>query len=408
VPDSGYDLSSASFFTDPYPTFAAMRTHDPVHLQPETGIRFLTRYDYVFELCRHPQVSARRAGLFFPPDAPQIAEESETVRRFLAPWMVFLDAPQHTRIRSIMTRFFTPKAIESLRPFVQATVDEALDRIREAGECDVIRDLGFPVPAKVIGHLLGLPPQDVPQFQDWVEVVFRVPGMQGDVAENIRAAHAAVRSLEEYFRGLLAERRERPPADADQAGDLIGKLLTADEQGRFVTEQELVSTCALLLVAGHETTTHTIGNGVIALLRHPDELRRLREEPGLLGSAIGEILRYDSSTGMIGRIPLEDIEIGGHKLPEGSLVMGVAHAANRDPDVFPDPDRFDLTRDGARQLGFGHGIHVCIGAALARLEAEVAIGSLVRAFPGLAPVTDDYEWIPSYAQRGVKALPVAV
>jgi cytochrome P450 len=406
VSESRYDLTSTAFFADPYPTFAAMRTNDPVYLEPDTGIRFLTRYDDVVELCRHPEVSAQRSGLFFPEDAPEIAKEAETVRRFLAPWIVFLDPPEHTRIRSVMTRVFTPKAIEALRPYIQKTVDETLEPLHKAERFDVISDFGFPVPARVISHMLGVPEPDVARFKALVEDVFRVPGMQGDMVENIRTAHAAVRALEEYFRDLLAERRKRP--EADRAADLVELLLTADEQGGFLTEQELISTCALLLVAGHETTTHTIGNGMIALLRNPDELRRLREDPRLLGSAIGEILRYDSSTGMIGRIALADIEIGGRPIPKGSLVMGVAHAANRDPGVFPDPERFDIGRDGARQLGFGHGIHVCIGSALARLEAEVAIGSLVREFPGLAAVGDEYEWIPSYAQRGVRALPVTV
>jgi cytochrome P450 len=403
VPVRTYDLKSERFFADPYPTYAAMRADDPVYRQPETGIWFLTRYDDIADLCRNPSLGNDRTPAFFPAQNERITAETATVRRFVAPWIVFLDPPEHTRIRSILARAFTPRAIEALRPVVQKIVDAEIEALRSRrGDADLVRDFAFPVPAQVIGHMLGLPPEDLPQFRAWVGDVFSVPGMMGDQEANIRAAHAAIGHLEDYIRRLIARRRAAP------GDDLVSILIAADAEGRLLTEQELVSTCALLLIAGHETTTHTIGNGVIALLRHPDQLAALRGDPGLLGSAVEEMLRYDSSTGMLGRTALADVEYGRQAIPAGSLVFGVAHAANRDPAVFADPDRFDIARRPTRQLGFGHGIHICLGAALARLEAEVAIGTLVRALPELAPVSDDYDWIPSFALRGVRSLPVTL
>jgi cytochrome P450 len=397
-----YDLHSKAFFSDPYPVYRAMREHDPVHQEPDTGAWLLTRHDDVAQLLRHPRVSADRTAPLYPADTHWIAEEAAALRRFMAPWLIFLDGAEHSRVRSVLNRSFTPRSIAALRPVVQRMVDEAISGLRAADQPDLMRDLCLPVPARVVGHLLGLPPEDLPGFQQSVNAVFQFAGQQGDVKLLIRRAHRATRDLNAYFRELIAEKRRT------RGDDLLSLMVTADEEGRFLTEQELIGNCALLLVAGHETTTHAIGNGVIALLRHPDQLHLLRERPELIGSAVEEMLRYDSPTGWAGRLVLDDIEIGGRRIEKGAIVYAVGHAANRDPAVHQDPDRFDITRQGPRHLAFGYGPHTCLGAALARLEAEVAISTLLREFPGLAPAVDEYDWISNYAQRGVSSLPVTL
>ncbi|MGF1424892.1 cytochrome P450 [Kitasatospora sp. LaBMicrA B282] len=429
MPDQRYDLHSKAYFADPYPVYHAMREHDPVYRQPETGAWMLTRHDDMVELCRHPRVSADRTAPLFPAGsdsgtgsdlgtgsdgdigaATAADRQNATLRNFLAPWLIFLDGAEHARVRSVLSRSFTPRAIAGLRPFVRTVVDDAITTLRAADSPDLIRDLALPVPARVIGHLLGLPPEDLPGFQQSVNAVFQFAGQLGDPEENLRLAHRATEELGDYFRALVAEKRRarRGRAADEPPADLVSIMITADEDGGLLTEHELVANCALLLVTGHETTTHTLGNGVIALLRHPEQLRLLRDKPELIGSAVEEILRYDSSSGLIGRLLLDDIEIRGQRIEQGSFVYAVGQAANRDPAVYPDPDRFDITRTGPRHLGFGHGVHACIGAALARLETDVALTALLRAFPDLAPVTDEYDWIASYSQRGVRSLPVAL
>lgn len=397
-----YDLSSDAYYTDPYPTYARMRRDDPVYLHPDMGMWFVTRHADVLALMRDPRWSSQRVDLLFTGVSPELGDDIKVVHRFYTDWLVFLDPPGHSRLRRLMTRAFTPRRIEVIREFAQATVDRALDRVAGAGRFDLIADFSAPVPAQVISHMLGVPEPDVEQFKAWTAEVFRVPSWVGDQDENVRAAANGVRQLEDYFREMIAERRRRP------ADDLLGTLVAASEEGHFLTDQELVSTCALLLVAGHETTTNQIGNAVIALLRHPAELARLRADPALIGSAVEELLRYEASSGCLGRIAKEDVEVAGQVIPAGHLAMCVPQSANRDEEAFAEPDRLDLGRTDIRHFGLGHGPHTCLGAALARLEIGVAIETLVRRFPRLALETDQLRWMHSLAERGVTSLPVTV
>jgi cytochrome P450 len=395
-----YDLQSAAFFADPYDTYARMRRDDPVYHDPATGIWFLTRYRELCTLGTDPRFSNERVGQFFTGVSPELSDQVEVVRRFFSDWLIFVDPPQHTRLRRLTARAFSPKSIAALRDYTQTVVDTALDRMAGAGKADLIADLGLPVPAQVIANMLGVPAEDVEQFKSWTEDVLRVPAWVGDPDDNVRIAYRAVGNLEQYFRDLIARRR-RSPAD-----DILGMLIRADEDGQLLTEQELVSTCALLLIAGHETTTNLIGTGMIALLRRPPELARLRADPDLIESAVEELLRYDGPVTSIARLATEDVDLGGRLVPAGHVAMGMLGAANRDPEAFDEPDRLDIGRRDIRHVSFSYGRHLCPGAALARLEARIALSCLVARFPRLELATDELDWIKSLAIRGVTSLPV--
>jgi cytochrome P450 len=378
------------FHANPYPFYHRLRREDPVH-HSTLGPWVLTRYDDVELVLRDSRFG--RAG--FTPFL-------DTDEGRLPPSMLFRDPPDHTRLRSLVSRAFTPRVIEAMRAHIQEIVDRLLERVRAAGAMDLIADLAYPLPVTVICEMLGVPVEDQARIQQWSTDVARsldAIGMTADpqVAERGRIGR---RALADYFRALLPERRRHPRED------LLSSLITAEERGDRLTEGELLTTCILLFVAGHETTVNLIGNGVLALLRHPDQLARLRENPGLITSAVEELLRYDSPVQRTGRIPTADVEIDGRTIPKGSMVVAAIGGANRDPAHFPEPDRLDLGRPDNRHLAFGFGIHFCLGAALARVEGQVAIGTLLDRLPGLALATDTPEWRESSVLRGLKALPV--
>jgi cytochrome P450 len=395
-----FDLSSDAFFEYPYSTYEQMRRTAPVYLDPRSGAYFVTRYQDVQAVCRDQRMSASRVERFFLGLGPELAEEIEQVRRFLSPWIVFLNPPAHGRLRTLISRAFTPRRIAALTEFVQHCVSDALERVAGQDQFDVIAELSEPVPAQVITHILGVAPADAHKFKEQGNLVFRVPSLTGDPVANVRAADQGARWLEEYFRELIAVRRARP------VDDLLGSLVHANEDGQMLTEQELVSTAALLMIAGHETTTNQIGNATLALLDHPDELARLRADPTLIDSAVEEFFRYEDGGGTITRIATADVEFSDTLVPAGSVIMAPPQAANRDAEVFDEPDRLDLGRPNNRHLAFGVGIHTCVGASLARLELAVTMSTLVRRFPELSLPRQTFDWKQSFAERGVRSLVV--
>jgi cytochrome P450 len=398
---SKYDFSSEDYFADPYPMYAQMRRDDPVYWHPEMGMWFVSRYRDVFDVCRDPRFSVERLDAFFVGVGPEYADKRERVRRFFADWLVFVDPPHHTRIRTLINKAFSPRSIAALTPYIESCVEDALDQMHEGEEVDLITTFAFPVPSHVIAHMLGVAAEDIADFERWAADVFRVPAWVGNAEENVSVAYEAVLSLENYFRRLIAERRESPRED------ILSALANASERGDLLTEQELVSTCAMLLVAGHETTANLIGNGILALLRNPDQLTKLHDQPQLIDAAVEEFLRYDgAATGLV-RIAKADLEIGGQQIKKGDVVFALCHASNRDESVFDHPDRLDIERsDGVRNLAFGHGPHVCVGAALARLETRIAVDRLIHRFPNMRLAGDQLTWIHGLAIRGVTALPV--
>jgi cytochrome P450 len=306
-------------------------------------------------------------------------------------------------LRALVNKAFTPRVIEAMRPHIQDIVDGLLDRVQQQGAMDVIADLAYPLPVTVICEMLGVPATEHEAIRRWSADLVRSldaigPFADADVQER---GVQARRALGEYFRVLMSERRRDPRPD------LLTGLIAAEDAGDRLTEGELLAMCVLLFVAGHETTVNLIGNGVLALLHHRDQLRRLRDEPALIPAAVEEFLRYDSPVQRTARIPVDDVEIEGHKIPHGTMVVAAIGAANRDPAHFSDPDRLDIARTENRHVAFGFGIHFCLGAPLARLEAQIAIGTLVSRAPKLQLATQAApEWRESLTLRGLKALPI--
>jgi cytochrome P450 len=390
------DLLDPGFLADPYPVYHRLRAESPVYRHP-LGFFVLTRYDDISAFLRDARFGKSGYQALFAarfgggPDAS-----------WLALSMLFRDPPDHTRLRALVGQAFTPRVVETLRPRVQAIVDRLLDAVGGAGRMDVIEDLAYPLPVTVISELLGVPVHEADQVKAWSRDVARaLDAIALPVGpEVLERGRLATRGMVEYF-GRLADERRRRPGD-----DLLSGLVAAEEAGDRLTERELLATCVLLYVAGHETTVNLVGNGLLALLQHPAAWRQLRENPTLLPDAIEELLRYDGPVQRTGRMAAEDLKIGGVAIPAGTLVLGLLGAANRDPAQFVEPDRLDLARSEPRHLAFGTGIHYCLGASLARLEGQMALGALLRRFPGLALDVERPAWRPSSALRGLEALPV--
>jgi cytochrome P450 len=393
----GFDPMAPEFLADPYPTYHRLRAEDPVHHSPR-GFWVLTRYEDVVAVLRDPRfvkepivrVLAAHFGLVVPPGVGLS--------------MLDRDPPDHTRLRGLVSKAFTPRVVEGLRPRIRQIVDGLLDRAEDARSMDLIEELAYPLPVIVICEMLGVPVEDHERFKGWgldlargLDAIMLPPD-----SAVARRSGAARHALAAYFRELIAARRASPRAD------MLSALIAAEEAGDKLGADELIATCILLLVAGHETTVNLIGNGMLALLRHPGELERLRESPGLIGAAVEELLRYDGPVQRTARIPSADVIIGGRTIEEGSMVMPFIGAADRDPAQFPDPDRLDIARADNRHIAFGWGIHFCLGAPLARLEGQIAIDALVRRMPKLALATDRPEYRQSLTLRGLASLPVSV
>jgi cytochrome P450 len=303
-------------------------------------------------------------------------------------------------IRALISKAFTPQVVEGLKPTVEGIANEILDVVIDAGEMDIVRDLAFPLPALVIATMLGVPRQHIDAFKNWTGDVFVLLGAGLATDEAVEAGYRGAVGLTQYFREMIAQRRREP------TGDLLSRLIAAEEQGTVLAEDELASTCAMILAAGHETTTHLIGNSILALLEHPEVLQQVRDNPALIDDVVEEMLRYDGATSMLSRRALEDVEVGGGVIRAGEIAFGMIQGGNHDPAHFKDPDRFDITRKGARSLGLGHGIHFCLGAALARVEARIALEAVIKRLPGLALANVSLQRLPSLAVRGLAALPV--
>jgi cytochrome P450 len=380
---------------DPYPVYRRLREQAPVHWNIP-GIWLLTRYADAVRLLRHPGMgsdfrSSDLYELFVQMSGDAWVPERE-------PSMLFRDPPDHTRLRNLVSRAFTARVIEELGPFMREVVDGLLDVAAEHGEFDVVTGLAHPLPVAVICRMLGVPAEDEPLFAGWSEdLVHTLDPMVPP--EVMRRGIEATRAFEAYFRELIADRRRRP------GEDLLTALIAAESAGDRLSEQELLTTLILLLVAGHETTVNLIGNGTLALLRNPDELGRLRADPGLIRTGVEELLRYDSPVQFTGRVALERVEFGDVKVGKGQQVVALLGAANHDPAQFADPDRLDLGREDNRHIAFGGGIHFCLGAALARAEGRVAIARLVDRFPGLE-LAGEPERKTTITLRGLRHLPV--
>ena len=378
---------------DPYPAYRALREADPVHRSPLQEMWVVSRYRDISWLLRDHRLSVDRSRWdHFRPMIEDGAPRS----------MLVQDPPDHTRLRTLVSKAFTPRVVEGLRPKIEALVGEALARAAARGGLELIDELAYPLPVTVIAELLGVPSRDWHRFRDWSRVLIsNLDPLTLRDEERVGAFVAARDGLAAYLRGVVAERR-REPRD-----DLISALIAVEERGDVLGERELIVMLNLLLVAGHETTVNLIGNGMHALLRHPDQLALLRARPELIESAVEELLRWDSPVQLTSRVAIADFELGGRAIRPGELLLMLLGGANRDPEQFPDPDRLDITRSPNPHLSFSRGIHFCLGAPLARLEAQIAIRELVTRFPALRPAAEP-EQGDTVTLRGLRRLPLAV
>ncbi len=394
------DLESPANVRDPFPLYRWLRDHEPVHRSRSLGAWVVTRYADVLEVFEQPQRFSsdrfRKADARYQSDRAAI----RAVVAVLREWLVFRDPPDHTRLRALLQKTFTPRRLEASRPRIEATIERLLDPIAERGETDFLRDFAFPLPALVIALLLGAPPGDIEPIKQWSDRLAAYLGGSVDDRDNFDEAQAGLASLVEYFRALLDERRRRP------RDDLMSALLRAEHEGQTLTADEVIANCVLLLFAGHETTTNLLGNGLYHLLRHPEQLARLRGEPELVPGAVEELLRYDGPVPATLKIATEAVEWHGRRIEPGERVLPFLSSANRDPRRFADPDALDVRRAPNRHLAFAFGIHFCLGAPLARLEARLAFEALLRRFSRLELAREDPPWKPQIFLRGLESLPL--
>jgi len=395
-----YDIFAPEAAADPYPLYRRLQAEAPRLWDGERGVWVLTRHADVAALLAHPVLSAQKFGAGGLP--PEMSEEFGPLYVMLSRQMLFQDPPHQTRLRTLAAKAFTPRVIEGLRPQVQRWTDDFLDAaLAEHGRLDIIRDLAYPLPATVIAEMLGVPSEDRDQFRHWSDDFADFLGTAGSNWGAVRPFLPGIYKLMDYLQRVVDDTRAAP------GDNLLGALVGAEEQGDKLTEEELIANCLLLLVAGHETTTNLIGNGLLALLSHPDQAARLRQDPALLPTAIEELLRYESPVQWTSRIPKETVTLDGLRIEAGQFVLLGLGAANRDAAQFTDPDRLDITRREGRHLAFGWGAHYCLGAALARMEGQIALGTLLRRFPALrlaqeGPVC----WRPNFIFRALEGLEV--
>jgi len=401
APAGNYDFLSPEALADPYPLYHKLRAASPVYFSERMGVFALSRYCDAYAALRDSRLGTVPAAVFTERLSAAAREVLRDFERQFSLWMLVRDPPDHTRLRGLINKAFSPRMIEAMRPKVVEIVTSLLAAAAARGRLDVIADLAYPLPVIVIAELLGASPDAREELKRWSDdLALFLGNNRRTEAQGLRAL-ASMEELTRYFADLAEERRRTPRAD------LLSALIASHEDGARLSHEEVLANCVMLLFAGHETTTNLIGNGALALLRHPAELAALRADRERMPQAIEELLRYDSPVQATTRRALCDLEIDGHRIAKGRRVTIFLGAANRDPAQFPDPDRLDLGRRENRHLAFGLGIHFCIGASLARLEAQIALEALLARFPELALEGGPLVWHKNEVFRGLEALPVS-
>ncbi len=385
----GANMMEPGFRENPYPALKRLLEKAPVSDTP-MGIWRLCRYQDCVRLLKQVRTGVRLTDGTFPGEIPDVRP---------AEFMLQQDPPNHTRLRKLVNQAFTPRAIQKLRARAQEVADELLEKVKGRGEMDIVADLALPVPATMICEMMGVPVADREKFATWTAHATHLLAALFAPEEVVIRGLAASDALRNYFTELIAERRR------SLTDDILSNLIRAEEEGDRLSPSELLTHCVGLLIAGFETTIGLIGNGVLNLLRHPEQLRKLRDDPTLIESAVEECLRFEGPIILTPRFLHEDAEFGGVVIPKNTQVWAMLAAANRDPVQFPDPERFDISRQENEHLAFGGGTHFCLGAHLARMEAQVAIGTLVQRLDGLELVSEERRWGESLF-RVLGSLPV--
>lgn len=402
VPDP-HGLMTRQFQVDPYPTYARLRDEAPAYFSEAWGGWLLTRYQDVQSGFKDPRLSSNRAGAFGAMLPAALKEQMAPMVRSLSSWALLIDPPDHTRIRSLVNKAFTPRLVEYLRPLIQEQVNLLLDKAEAAGKMDMVQDVANLLPVAVIGDMLGIPREDGLKLRVWANAFATFFGTTKYTVDVLNLMRTGIVEMEEYFRGVVAQRRK----SSTVGNDLLSTMMAAEDQGRFLSEQEVLATCSLVLFAGHETTTHLLANGLYLLLENPEQREVMLGSPQQLEAAVEEVLRYESPIQRLSRVITEDFELHGQTLRKGQKAFLMIGAANRDSRQFPEGDRLDLRRQENRHIAFGFGIHYCLGAALGRLEGQIALSTLLRRFPKMK-LLEEPERLENVAFRGFKSLNVSL
>jgi len=395
-----FDPADPALRRNPFPTFARLQDEDPVHWSPALRAWVLTRYEDVRQMLLSDTLSPDRLRPFYAQLQGERRDTLAEVMRYMSLWMVFRDPPEHTRLRKLVGTVFNLKALEAMAEPVGRVVDHLLDQLPTGRSVDWAQQVAAPLPAYVIMDMLKIPYAAFPELKEASDELRAFIGGARADGDRYATARRGAERLASFFRALIAERRAAP------GDDFVSRMIAARDEGGRLSEDELIATCMLVLFAGHETTTHLLGNAVHALLDHPDQLQRLRDEPGLINSAVEEFLRYDGPSHALARVVKTDHEVDGKLLKAGDRVFGFANAGNRDPRAFTDPQGLDIGRKPNRHLTFGFGLHFCMGAPLARIEGQQCIGRLLQRFKRLERAPGEPVWIDALAMRGVSRLPV--
>ncbi len=395
-----FDPSSSEFQANPFPAYARLREHDPVHWCERLGGWVATAYRDVKFILGDARFSADRITPFMNGLSTARREAYARLGSSLSHWIVFNDPPRHTRLRGLQNKAFVPQRMTEFRPRVEQIVLDILNTLRGREMIDFIADVAYPLPVTVMAMLLGVPTNDLDQFKFWSDELALFIGSATSAPDKWDRAQRSLIAMEEYFARLIEVRRANPQ------DDLLTTLIRAEEEGDRLTSAELLTNALGLLFAGHETTTNLLGNGLLSLLRHPEQLDWIRRSPQRTPEAVEELLRYDGPVGAIVRIAKEDVEIRHRTIQSGQRVFAMINAANRDPRQFRDPDVLDLKRDDNLHITFGHGIHYCVGAPLARLEGALLFEEFLRRFPRFEIVPAELQWRNTLVLRGLRSLPL--
>jgi cytochrome P450 len=385
--------------------YARMHEGGPLHLldvDGQWGAWAIFSHAECSAIAKDPRLSAKRAQQMLALLPPDSQSEFRELARMLNLWLIFMDAPEHTRLRKLLNKGFAPAAVESLRPQVEDIVDRMLKPLKHGAEIDLMREFANPMPVRIISEMLGVPEELHDTFVDWSRAIAVFRGNPERTVEQARAAQDALIAMTDFFRKTVAERRR------NKGSDLISLLIDIEEDGEVLTEEELYAQCIALLFAGHETTRNLIGNGMYTLLKNPQATAELCEKPEMIRSAVEEILRYESPVQFTARVLKEDIEVCGQRIPKRWSILCMLGAANRDPKQFKEPDKLDLKRLNNQHLAFSAGPHFCIGNQLARLEGQISLLNLVRRFPEMKLTGPRPEWAATFGFRGLKSLPVTL